>query len=435
MATRTFAGAAPRVAKVNTFLVGGTWEATDVIRAGFANGKSYDFVAGSTVVATVLSTLVTNWNALDSTNYPEFAEITASADATTLTLTGDTAGKDFTVTLTPLETGGGAADAQEIEGAGVATTGTIATACSSPNHWSVAANWEEGAVPTTGDAVVVAKGPSILYGLDQNGVTLASLKVTPGYLSSSEIGLPDHTSPTNPESGYPEYRDRRLKIGATVVDVETQSRRVRLDLSPASTTVTVRDTGQPTSVTEDALDLKATTTATVYVSKGYVGVNAQPGDTGTIADLNVSFRTSPSSDARVRCGAGCTVTNLDMSGGAVELLNGAATITKSDGTLTLQGAVGTSLKNRGGTVYLDGTGTIALLENGGECYKRGFAPLTITTLRLFAGSRGGAGDAVVTYTNDVEWYECRLPDGPDDRGADVAWWSFGRHKALTPAGV
>ncbi len=435
MATRTWAGAAPRVQKVNTFAFGGTWEATDLVRAAFANGKSYDFVAGSTAIATVLSNLVTAWNALDAANYPEFAEITASADSTTLTLTGDTAGKDFTVTITPLETGGGGADSQTIAGGTSATTGAIATACSSPNHWSIAANWREGAVPVDSDDVVIAEGPSVLYGLDQSAVTLATLRITPGYLSSSEIGLASNTNPTNPASGYPEYRDQRLKIGATVCDIESQSRRVRLDLSPASTTVTVRDTGQPQSPTDDALDLKVAATATVYVFKGSVGVNRQPGDSGTVADLNVSFRTSPSSDAVVRCGAGCTVTNLDQSGGRVELLNGAGTITKTDGELVLQGAVSTALENYGGTAYLDGTGTIALLENGGACYRRGLAALTITTLRLLPGARGGAGEAPVAYTNPVEWAGCRMPDGPDDRGADVAWWNFGRSKKYTPAAI
>ncbi|AWM35912.1 hypothetical protein GobsT_63550 [Gemmata obscuriglobus] len=435
MAARNWAGAAPRVAKVVTFAFGGTWEADDLVRASFANGKRADFAVGSVTTATAVANVATAWNNLDSGNYPEFAEITASANGTTLTLTHDTAGKDFEVTLAPLEAGGTAADAQTIQGGTAATTGAVATAASGPNFWSVAANWEENAVPATGDDVTIAKGPSILYGLDQGAVTLASLKILPGYPSSSSIGLPDHTNASSPETGYPEYRARRLRIGATVADVESASRRVRLDLSPASTTVTVRDTGQPEQASGDALDLKLAATAAVYVFKGYVGVNRLPGDAGTVADLNVSYRTSVSSDAVVRCGPNLTLTNLDQSGGTVEVLNGAATVVKTDGTLTLQGPVSGSLKNRGGVLYLDGTGTVALLENGGEAYRRGLAALTITTLRLFAGSRGGAGDAPVAYTNPVEWYECRPPAGPDDRGADVAWWGFGRHKKYTAAGM
>lgn len=434
MATRRWAGGAAAVAQVQTYTFAGTWEVGDLIRVNVGT-KTWDYAVTSTTIATFLPLFVTAYNALSSSDYPEFGEITASSSSPVLTMTADTAGKPFTMTITPLESNGGSADAQTIEGAGTATTGTAATACSGPNFWDVAANWVEAAVPVNNDDVVIDRGPSIKYGLAQSAVTLTTLKITPGFLSSSEIGLPNNTNPQNPETGYPEYRATRLAIGATTVDIETQSRRIRLDLSSASTTVIVRDTGQPQSSLDDALDLKMTTTANLHVLKGVVGVNWQPGDTGTVADANVSFRSSPSSDAKVRFGSGCTLTNLDQSGGDVTIKNGATTITKTDGVLTLEGAVGTSLKNRGGTTYLDGTGTITLLENGGECYRRGFQAITITTLRLFAGSRGGVGDCVVTYTNAVEWYECRMPAGPDDRGADVAYWNFGRHKKYTQATI
>lgn len=432
MATRRWAGAAPRIAQVQTFAFAGTWEAADLVRASFSNGKVYDFTAGSTTTATVVSNLVAAWNALSETDYPEFAELTASANTTTLVLTADTAGLPFTVTLTPLESNAGAADDQTIEGGTGATTGTAATACSSPHHWSLAANWKEGAVPVTGDDVVIAEGPSIKYGLAQSAVTLATLKVLPSFLSSSEIGLPGNTNPTAPVSGYPEYRDTRLAVGATVAEIETQSPRIRLDLSAASTTVTVRDTGPPADPNDDALDLKATTTATVYVLKGYVGVNNQPGDAGTVADLNVAYRSSPSSDAKVRCGSGCTVTNLDMSGGDVTLANGATTVTKSDGTLALTAGAVTTLNNRGGDVLHDGAGTIATLNNLGRFYRRGFRAGTITSCNLYARSVLDDRSGTLTFTNPVQYVQCRAPAGPDDRGDDVAYLCVGSNRTITP---
>lgn len=435
MAVRRWKGGAPRVAQVQTFAFSGTWEVGDLVRVA-VGGKTWDYAVTSATVTTFLPLFVTAYNALSDADYREFGEITASSNSTTLTFTGDTTGKPFVVTLTPLESNAGAADAQTIEGGGSATTGTAATACSGPNLWGVAANWKEASVPVTGDAVTIDEGPSILYDLDQNGVTLASLYVGPNYPASSEIGLPASTSPSNPAGGYPEYRAQRLKIGVTACTVETASRRVRLDLSPANTTCVVRSTGQPAVAGEDALDLVAdNASAAVHVQKGVVGVNYQPGDSGTVADLNVSFRTNRATDARVRCGTGLTLTNLDQSGGEVLVQNGATTITKTDGTLTLLGAVGTSVKNQGGRLYLDGTGTLTLLENGGECQRRGLQALTVTTLRLFAGSRGSEGDAPVVYTNPVEFYQCRPAAGPDDRGTDVAWWGFGRHKKFTPAGI
>lgn len=433
MGTKRWAGGAPRVAQVNTYLMGGTWEVGDLIRVT-VGAKAWDYAVTSATITTFLPLFVTAIQALVASDYLEFKDFTATSSSGTLTLTGSTAGKPFVATLTPLESNGGAADTQTIEGAGTATTGTAATACSSPNHWSIAANWVENAVPVNADDVVIDRGPSIKYGLAQSAVTVATLKILPSWLATSELGLPSNTSPQAPESGYPEYRDQRLAIGATIVDVETQSRRVRLDVSVASSTITVRDTGQPATANEDALDVKMAATAAAHFLKGFIGLNAQIGDTGTVADVNVSYRSSPASDVRLRCGPGLTCTNLDMAGGQVWLKNGAVTITKGDGVLSLEGAV-TTLKNRGGVLYLDGTGTITLLENGGVVERRGLAAITLTTLRLFAGSRGNAGEAPVVYTNDVEWYESRLPAGPDDRGADVAYWNFGRHKALTPAAV
>jgi hypothetical protein len=61
--------------------------------------------------------------------------------------------------------------------------------------------------------------------------------------------------------------------------------------------------------------------------------------------------------------------------------------------------------------------------------------MTVTTLRLYAGSRGGSGEAPVTFTNPVEFHKCRTAAGPDDRGRDTAFWDFGTHKKFTPAAI
>ena len=289
------------------------------------------------------------------------------------------------------------------------------------------------------DDVTIDEGPSILYGIDQNGVTLATLTIGPNYPSASEIGLPAQTNPFNPSSGYGEYRTQRLKVGATVCTVNTTSRRVRLDLSPAASTTTVLQTGRPQQPTEDALDLVMAAgggSSTLYALQGSIGLNAQAGDSGTLADLNVSYRTAVGSDVILRGGAGLTVTNLDMSGGQVELQNGATTVTKSDGTLTLLSTSAvTTLTNRGGTVLDDSSGTITTLTNKGVYLKRGFRAKTITTTYLYAGSRTDDPNGVVTWTNPPELTECRLAAGPDDRGPDVAYVNFGVHKKLTVAAI
>lgn len=437
MATRRWTGTAPRVAQVQTYAFGGTWEVGDLIRVKFGL-KQWDYAVTSVTITTFLPLFVTAFNDLLAADYPEFAEVTASSSTTTLTLTADVTGKPFTCSLTPLESNGSAADAQTIEGAGTVTTGTTATACSSPNKWSVAANWLEGVVPVTGDDVVIGAGPSITDGLDQNAVTLATLTITRDFPATAEIGLPSNTNPQAPASGYPEYRDQRLKIGATICIIETQSRRIRLDLTPAPTTTTIRDTGQPQIITERALDLKADNaggSTAVYCLRGNIGLNAVAGDTGTVADLNISFRDSPASDVSLLGGTGLTLTRLDQSGGDVILQNGVVTVLKSDGTLTITAGAITTLTNRGGTVYHDGTGTITTLSNKGTFIRRGYRAGIITTTTLYAGSQTSDLNGVLTWTNPPNFYECRLPSGPDDRGPDVCWANFGVHRKLTVADI
>lgn len=434
MAARNWVGAAPRIAQVRAFAFGGTWEATDLVRATFPNGKVYDFVAGSATTATVVSNLVTAWAALAAGDFPEFAELTPSASTTTFILTAATAGKPFSVTLTPLETGGGGADSQTIDGGTTASSGTDTTANSSPEQWSLAANWRESAVPVNGDDVTIRQGPSIRWGLDQSAVTLATLTISPEWSAQNEIGLPESTNTSSPASGYPEYRARRLAIGATVADIETGSGRVRLDLSSASTTVRVRDAGRPADGELYAIDLKVAATANVSVLKGAVGVNPLPGDSGTVADLNCAYRDNRDTDAQVYTGPDCVLTNLDQSGGYVRVLNGVTTVNKTGGVLDHRGAT-TTLRNRNGALNLDGTGTITTLETAGPTARRGLEAMTITTLRLFAGASGGFGAAPVTVTNPTELYECRLSSGPDDRADDVVYWDFGKHKKYTFAAI
>ena len=156
---------------------------------------------GSTTITTAIDNIVTAWNALDSTVYPEFAEITASRSSSKLVLTADTAGMPFVATLTPLEVNLGAADSQTIEGGTTATTGTAATANSGPNDWSVALNWSGSAVPANSDTVYIENNANdISYGLSQSAVTLTALYISSTY--TGKIGLPQVRAVTTGVSYY-----------------------------------------------------------------------------------------------------------------------------------------------------------------------------------------------------------------------------------------
>lgn len=120
---------------------------------------------------------------------------------------------------------------------------TVATTTSSagPNHWDTADNWLPVGVPTTGDAVRFEIGNvDCLFGLDQTGITLASLWVSMGW--TGQLGLPRVN-----QSGYLEYRTRELTCGITDLTVGQSSgsgpRKVAVNTLTVATAITVIDSG------------------------------------------------------------------------------------------------------------------------------------------------------------------------------------------------
>jgi len=120
-------------------------------------------------------------------------------------------------------------------------TVTTTTNSAGPNHWDTADNWLPSGVPVTGDAVGFEIGSTdCLYGLDQSGVTLASLWVSMGW--SGRLGL----SRVN-AAGYLEYRTRELTAGITDLTVGigegSGPRKIAVNTGSVATTITVTDSG------------------------------------------------------------------------------------------------------------------------------------------------------------------------------------------------
>lgn len=165
MTTRTWIGGALAGAQVTTLTVGGTI-ASQTFEVSVAGGVIASYTAGGGDGADeVAQGLVAAWNA--STN-PLATGVTATdttaTTAGTLTLTADTAGVPFAVTLNA--PGGSATFAQ-----------TATAASYGPNDWNTVANWEEQAIPVANDDVVIQGSNSILYGLDQSTPELDSFTV------------------------------------------------------------------------------------------------------------------------------------------------------------------------------------------------------------------------------------------------------------------
>lgn len=170
----------------------------------------------------------------------------ASIGAGNVTLTGS-AGGPWVLTFVSGKAG---TDVGAIVGNGLALTGgtsqTLVAAdivpSAGPNHWDTPSNWTPSGVPVTGDAVVFEDtGADCLYGLDQSGVTLASLTVSLAW-QNRKLGLPHINA-----NGYREYREQQLTIGATVVTIGTQNgtgpSRVYLDTGTVQTALSIVNSG------------------------------------------------------------------------------------------------------------------------------------------------------------------------------------------------
>lgn len=402
MATRTWIGSAQKVAQVTAWVLGGTWEATDVIIFTIGT-RSFSLVAGSTNTTTIAALMVTTWNALVAANFPEFSEMTASSNTATFTLTGDTAGVPFTVTISTTETGGGAADSQTIDGT-TTSTGTTSTSCSSPNHWSIASNWAEGAVPTGADDVVIDRGDvDILYGLDQNAVTLTSLTITNGY--SGDIGLPTRNS-----AGYEEYRDTQLKISATTINIGQYtgrgSGRIKINTGSVQTQVNCYATGTSAEAGIPSLLWKGTNASNVVnVFGGSFGAAMFSGETATIATLRQTA-------GQVTCTTGVTLTTIDKVGGSMTITSSATTITHGGGDIRVDGTGAvTTINAREGTVNYTSTGTITNLniyDGGAVSFDINNKARTVTNCTMTSGGALSDANKTVTWSNGVILYQCGI---------------------------
>lgn len=419
MATRTFIGAAPRIAQVQDYLFAGTWESTDVINLSLGT-VTLSVVAGSTTISTIIDLIVTTWNALSATNYPSFSEITASRTSNTLRLTADTAGNAFACSITTTETGGGAADAQTIDG-GATSTGTSSTANSGPNDWSVAANWAEGAVPVDADDVVIDRGAvDILDGLNQTAIELTSLTIKASY--TGKIGRPKTNA-----SGYPEYRTDYLVIAATTINIGqgsgSGSGRIKLNCEAEQITMNVYSTGTSAEQGLPSLQWKGTHASNVVnVYNGDVGIATFSGETATVATLRQA-------GGVVRCTAGVTLTTVDKTGGTIFTDSACTTFTNGGGDATLNGGAHTTLHVREGTVRYDSTGTLTTLNvyGGGTVTFDGINKArTVTTTTITERATLIDSARTVTWTNGIDLSQC---------GIEAVTLRIGENFNITPGAI
>lgn len=404
MANKYWLGHAAAVAQVKTHTVGGVAAAGQVYTC-LLNTKTVTYTAGA--ADTNITIAAALYAALDETAIEEFTEAgyTYTVGNAFFTSTVTTPGVDVTMTTSA-------------NGTGTFVTATV-TAATGPEWWTDIDNWSGNSLPATGDAVYLrGTNTSITRGLAQSAVVLALLDIDSTF--TGKIGLPDFHSATNGGATYSEYRATHLAIGATAVNVGRGSGqgsgRMRLDFGTEQATISMYGTGQPEQQGGAAFDWIGTHAANAIIaSRGSIGCAQKPGTTAVCASARIGSQGSAVSDVIAVFGDGCTLTDLKMTGGTVDVRNGLATCDMTAGELTVSGTggVSTSLACNGGLVNYDTSGTLASYKGGKGSridFGRVVIARTVTAAELVAGAAWNDPAELVTVGGSGIRVRCKLED-------------------------
>lgn len=409
MATVRFRGDAPAVAQVNTVTPasvtsGNTFTCT-------INSKAITVTATAATVANVTGLMTTAINASD---IAEFEEITATDSTTHVTLTANTAGKPFTQTSSSAD-GSGSAGHSFV----TATT----TSSSGPNHWGTAANWSGGAVPVNSDDVYIENTDvDLLYDMNQSSVTLTSLNIAASY--TGRIGLPDYDE----EGDYYEYKTKPLTIMSTTVNVGygdgSGSSRIRLSLGNNTTTLNVNGTGSPSDSAIPSLTVAghASATYTVNITQGSVGFANNVSEVCVLGTVRLGNEGNTTGDVSVLFGSGCTITTIEMSGGAAQSYAGVTTLNMVDGDWHHYSGAITTGNIDGGTLTYESTSTITTLRVGTGAtvdFSRDIRSRTVTTTTINPDATIKDPYRTVTWTNGIVLTRCTLDEVTLDLGTNI----------------
>ena len=367
MANNRWLGRAQAIAQVDTVTVANTWATNDTITLTI-NTKSLVVTIGevSPTTATVALAIQEAWEDEDFTDalnsktpadggqdIVEHAEITATVSGSVVTLTHDTPGNPFVMTVTEVTGGDGTA------------TEATATAATGPNFYDNVDNWSLGAIPVvaadeTGDDVFFDDSSvSVLHGLDQSHASNHVPSVTVSRNYTGQIGLPKQNL-----GGYVEYRGDYLQLSATTITTGrgdgSGSSQLKLDTGVQQTAITVESTGSPPFGLEAVLWKGTHASNTLEVHTGSVGVAVFGGELATIVTLR-------NTAGEVRCSENTTLTTVTNESGNVAVhSNIQGVLTNASGTILVGGlATVLTLALEGGTCNYQSTGTITTANIGG----------------------------------------------------------------------
>lgn len=392
---KVWVGASHAVKQITTWTFAGTWEAGDEIDVTI-NGRTQTFVASSATIATLLTDLEADLNEVSSEENPEIARITWDSTSTTLVATVDKAGVPITITLATYESGGGAADAQTINGS-TSSTGTATQAASGPNFFNDTNNWI-GGLPVDGDSIVITGNtPSLLYGLDLSAVSLDGIRIDRSFTGT--IGLPLIN-----EYGSYEANETYLKVGAAA-DARTTniviglgngngSQRIRINTNDANTNCYVFGTAN-NPLDDHCFVWKGTGTNSFVQYGGDAGIAAYGREVATVGTVTIN-------GGKLKVGNGVTMTTVKMTNGELRTEAACTTGTIRGGTWRhYSGTIGTLNTYAPGKFIQFANDTVTTLHNQGEydADQSGLAH-TISTCNLYRGCtfRNKLGNASATYS-------------------------------------
>lgn len=430
MATRRYLANAKPVKQVSTITVGGTWAGGDTITLTIANIE-FTVTLGSltttTQVATTIKEAINGSTLTDTTASCSptiaqggaqaialFSEITATSSGAVVTLTGNTAGKAFTLASTTDSGSGTVTDA----------TGTTAAG---PNSFSLADNWSGNTVPVDNDTIVVDQGSSgVLYGLSPE-IQPAAVEIPNSFLG--KMGLAEINADSTTKT-YAEYRDKYLTFDNNSVTCTytigagtgAGSGRIRIDAGAGQSVFNVRGAGTRELTSTPCVLLKGTHASNELNNfDGDVGVAFYAGETSTIATLR--HGSGSSSAAKTFCGSGVTLSSatLTINGGTITTNSAVSAATVYAGTWTHRAGNVTTLNVDGGTVNWEAGGvTLATLRisSGGVFDKsRDARALTITNaVQLYKGATLKDPNGTITFSGGITLNRCTLDDVTIDVG-------------------
>ena len=450
MATKRWIGNAIDVAQVTTWTVIDTWATADTVNVTI-NNKTLTLTVGTastvTDVATDIAAMIngtaagTGYTRTETgDNVPEFAKITASNVAGVLTLTADTKGVPFTVTITETTAGDGSI-----------TENGDTTAATGKHFFDDADNWDTNAVPVDADDIIVENGDvSILYGLDQSGVTPASIKIKQNY--TGKIGLPvvNIDDPSNP---YNEYRFTYLGIGAAADATDMQitigegdgagSGRIKLDTLDSDATIRIVNSGSRIESDVPAILLRGVDTeSTLEIDKGDVGTGffGDNGAAALYASIRLGWINDQIGDSTLEITqAFSSAVPIIQTGGTLILTAAGAYVS----TLTIYGGETiagilvtdiTTVTVESGVFDYRGSGTITTLVVGSDgvaTFRHNQQGRTVANCNVYEAATVRDPARTVTWSNGIDLVHTSIYDADTPKTK----LDIGTHFTITPSAI